>query len=77
MSIGIFSNIVTKNKLPVAAFHVTQTDWDSYSHAMKVLPLYQKALIKKEVTYMIAHYQLNGYDHKHVQFWKGVRSGCQ
>ncbi|MBX2807895.1 MAG: hypothetical protein KTR20_04615 [Cellvibrionaceae bacterium] len=76
-SIGVLNSIFTKSKLPVSAFNITQTDWDLYAQTMESLPRTQKALILKEVKYMIAHYQLNGYDRKHILFWKGIRDGCK
>ena len=77
ISVGIFSNIFTNNKTPVAAFNITQTDWDLYSEAMASLPIIQKRLIEKEIDLMILHYQMGKYDYKHVQFWKGMKHGCR
>ncbi len=76
ISIGVFNSIFTKNKAPVAAFNVTQTDWKLYSRAMAALPAIQKRAIQKEIDLMIIHYQIKDYDHKHVQFWKGMKDGC-
>ncbi|MBX2808688.1 MAG: hypothetical protein KTR20_08660 [Cellvibrionaceae bacterium] len=76
-SIGVLNSIFTKNKLPVSAFNITQTDWESYSKAMEALPRYQKAIIEQEVKLMILHYQMNGYDRRHVLFWKGILNGCK
>jgi len=77
ISVGVFNSIFTKNKAPVAAFNITQTDWDLYSKAMAALPIIQKRLIEKEIDLMIVHYQMGKYDDKHVQFWKGMKQGCK
>lgn len=77
ISAGIFSSIFTKNKPPVAAFNITQTDWELYSKAMAALPIIQKRVIEKEIDLMILHYQMGKYDYKHVQFWKGMKHACK
>lgn len=77
LTVGVFNSIFTKNKPAVAAFNVTQTDWEIYSKAMMALPIIEKRLIKKEIDLMILHYHMTKYDHKHVQFWRGMKSGYQ
>ena len=77
ISVGVFNSIFTKNKAPVAAFNVSQTDWNLYGKAVAALPTIQRKAIEKEIDLMIIHYQLGQYDHKHVQFWKGMKNGCQ
>ena len=77
LTAGVFSNIFTKNTLPVAAFNIKQTDWELYAKSMNSLPTIQRAVINKDIDLMILHYHLNTYDHKHVQFWKGLRNGCK
>lgn len=74
---GVFHSIFTKNSPPVVAYNITQTDWGFYSQSMTSLPKTQKALIMKEIDLMIVRYQLGKYDHKHVQFWKGMKYGCE
>lgn len=76
-SAGVLNSIFTKNKLPVSAFNITQTDWDLYAQSMASLPRVQKKIIEKEVQLMILHYQMNGYDRRHVNFWKGILNGCK
>ncbi len=74
---GVFHSIFTKNSSPIVAYNITQTDWGFYGQSMASLPKTQKALIVKEIDFMIIHYQLGKYDHKHVQFWKGMKYGCE
>lgn len=76
-TVGVFNSIFTKNKAPVVALNITQTDWNLYSEAMSALPIIQKGVIQKEIDLMIIHYQIGKYDHKHVQFWKGMKHGCK
>lgn len=76
ISVGVFSNIFTKNTVPVAAYNVTQTDWALYAQAMRAVPAITKSAIQKEIELMIVNYQLN-YNHKHLLFWKGMHNGCQ
>jgi hypothetical protein len=76
-SVGVLNSLFTKNKLPVTAFNISQNYWDLYAQSMTSLPRVQKKLTQKEVDMMITHYQMNGYDHKHVQFWNGIKSGCK
>ena len=77
ITIGVFSSIFTKNRAPIAALNITQTDWDLYSKAMAALPNIQKRVIQQEIDMMIIHYQMGKYDRKHVQFWKGMKHGCR
>ena len=77
VTVGVFNSIFTKNKSPVVGLNITQTDWELYSNAMSALPIIQKQVIKKEIEMMIIHYQMGKYDHNHVQFWKGMKHGCQ
>jgi hypothetical protein len=77
ITVGAFNSIFTKNKAPIVALNITQTDWNLYSKAMSALPSIQKHLIQKEIDMMIIHYQLGKYDYKHVQFWKGMKHGCK
>ena len=77
ITVGVFNSIFTKNKAPIAALNITQTDWDLYSKAMAALPSIQKRVIQQEIDMMIIHYQMGKYDHKHVQFWKGMKHGCR
>lgn len=77
ITVGVFNSIFTKSNAPVVALNITQTDWDLYSKAMAALPNIQKRLIEKEIDMMIIHYQMGKYDHKHIQFWKGMKHGCK
>lgn len=77
INIGVFNSIFTKNKAPVSAYNITQTDWDLYSKAMAALPAIQKSAINKEIDLMILHYQIGKYDYKHVTFWKGMKDACK
>jgi len=78
LSIGIFSNIFTKNKAPVAAYNITQTDWEAFSKAMEAIPVVTRAIIQKEIDLMRVHYMFPGnYDSKHVKFWEGMSNGCR
>ncbi len=74
---GVFHSIFTKNKAPIIALNITQTDWSLYGKTMSALPKIQKGFIQTEIKMMIAHYYLTKYDHKHVQFWKGMQHGCR
>lgn len=75
---GVFNSIFTKNKAPVVGYNITQTDWELYAEAMKAIPIITKSSIQKEIDLMLLHYYMPGkYDHKHVQFWKGMKNGCQ
>ncbi|WP_444932060.1 hypothetical protein ACJJIF_09940 [Microbulbifer sp. SSSA002] len=74
---GVFNSIFTKNKPPVAALNISQTDWELYSKAMASLPAIQKRAIQKEIDLMIIHYQMGKYDHNHIQFWKGMKHACK
>ena len=76
VSVGVFSNIFTKNNLPVASYNVTQTDWVLYTQAMKAVPVIIKTAVRQEIEQMVVNYQLN-YNHKHLLFWKGMYDGCQ
>lgn len=76
-SAGIFNSIFTKSKAPVAAFNITQTDWDLYAQSMASLPRIQRKMIEQEIDLMIIHYQINGYDRNHILFWKGIKNGCK
>lgn len=77
ITVGVFNSIFTKNKAPVVALNITQTDWSLYSKAMSALPTIQKRVMQKEIDMMIIHYQMGKYDHKHIQFWKGMKHGCR
>jgi len=77
LTAGVFNSIFTKNSTPVAAYNISQTDWNLYSQAMAALPIIQKRAIQKEIDVMILHYQMGRYDHKHIQFWQGMKHGCQ
>src|SRR5690554_2418185 len=77
LTVGVFNSISTKNKAFVTALNITQTDRDLYSKAMSALPHIQKRVIQREIDMMIIHYQMGKYDHKHVQFWKGMKHGCK
>ncbi|BFM05902.1 hypothetical protein GCM10025791_21740 [Halioxenophilus aromaticivorans] len=77
LSLGVFNSIFTKSEPPVAAFNITQTDWELYSKAMNALPSIQKKAIQKEIDLMIIHYQMGKYDHQHVQFWQGMKHACK
>lgn len=76
VSVGVFSNIFTKNNLPLASYNVTQTDWVLYAQSMKAVPAIVKAAVRQEIEQMVVNYQLN-YNHKHLLFWKGMYDGCQ
>jgi len=76
VSVGVFSNIFTKNNVSLASYNVTQTDWVLYAQSMKAVPIIVKTTIRKEIERMIMNYQLN-YSHKHLLFWKGMYDGCQ
>lgn len=74
---GVFHSIFTKNKSPVVALNITQSDWSLYAKTMSALPKIQRDVIQKEINMMIVHYHIGKYDHKHVQFWKGMKHGCR
>ena len=77
ITVGVFNSIFTKSQAPVAACNIAQTDWSLYAQAVSGLPELQKNVIMKEIDYMVLHCQFNGYDHKHVKFWKGLQDACQ
>jgi len=77
ISAGVFSNIFTKSNAPVTMLNITQTDWSLYSQAMSSLPKTTKVILENEIDLMILHYQLGTYNHKHIQFWKGMKNGCR
>jgi hypothetical protein len=76
VSVGVFSNIFTKNNVALASYNVTQTDWVLYAQSMKAIPIIVKTTIRKEIEQMVINYQLN-YSRKHLLFWKGMYDGCQ
>lgn len=76
ISVGVFSNIFIKNNAALASYNVTQTDWVLYAKSMKAVPAIVKSAVRKEIQLMIINYELN-YNHKHIQFWKGMNDGCQ
>lgn len=78
LSAGVFNAIFTKSKPPLVGYNIVQTDWDLYAQALSALPVIAKNRIRQEINLMLVHYQMPGnYDHKHVQFWKGMKNGCQ
>lgn len=78
VNVGVFHSIFTKNRAPVVAYNITQTDWELYADAMQAIPIITKSSINKEIDMMIIHYQMPGSrDHKHLEFWKGMKNGCR
>lgn len=78
LNAGVFNSIFSKSRAPVVAYNITQTDWELYAAAMAAIPIITKSSIKKEIDMMIIHYQMPGSrDHKHLDFWKGMKNGCQ
>jgi len=78
LSIGFFSNIFTKNKAPVVALNITQTEWDAYAKSMKSIPFITRTIIQKEIDLMRVHYTFPGnYDSQYVKFWEGMSNGCR
>lgn len=78
LTAGVFSSIFTKNKAPVAGYNITQTDWQLYAEAINAVPTLTKRAIRQEIEIMLVHYQMPGnYDHNHVEFWRGLKNGCQ
>lgn len=75
---GVFNSIFTKSKAPVVGYNITQTDWSLYAEAMAAVPEITRYAIKQEIDMLLLHYSRPGnYDYKHVQFWRGVKNGCQ
>ncbi|MEQ6887005.1 hypothetical protein [Salicola sp. Rm-C-2C1-2] len=78
ISSGIFNSIFTKSRVPQAGFNITQTDWNLYAEAMASIPTIVRQSMKKEINMMFLHYQMPGNrDHKHMQFWRNMRNGCE
>ncbi len=75
---GAFNSIFTKSRTPVTGYNITQTDWDLYAEAINAIPTITKRALKHEIELMLLHYQMPGnYDHKHVEFWRGLNNGCR
>jgi len=79
MTAGVFNSIFSKNsKPPITGYNITQTDWSLYGEAMNALPVIVRNRVRQEINLILVHYQMPGnYDHKHVQFWKGMKDGCK
>lgn len=76
INVGTFHSIFTKNKAPIVALNITQTDWSAYEQAISGLPKTQKNIILKLINRMIVHY-MGKHDYKHTQFWRGMKHGCR
>ncbi|WP_341937931.1 hypothetical protein [Marinimicrobium sp. C2-29] len=78
LTAGVFNSIFTKSKAPVSGYNITQTDWRLYTEAINAIPTLTKRAIRQEIDMMLVHYQMPGkYDHNHVEFWRGLKNGCQ
>lgn len=78
LSAGVFNSIFTKSRSPQAGYNITQTDWELYAEAMASIPTIVRRSMKKEMDLMFLHYQMPGNrDHKHLQFWRNMRNGCE
>jgi hypothetical protein len=78
LTAGVFNSIFTSKKAPAVGYNITTADWDLYAQALNALPVIAKNRVRQEIDLMLIHYQMPGnYDHKHVQFWKGMKNGCQ
>ncbi len=78
LTAGAFNSIFTQSRAPVAGYNITQTDWQLYAEAINAIPTLAKRAIRQEIDMMLLHYQMPGnYDHNHVEFWRGLKNGCQ
>lgn len=76
LSTGVMAKIFIKSGPLQSAYNISQTNWTTYSRAMRAVPLIDKEMIRKKSAMMILHYQTH-YNKKLLAFWEGLYHGCR
>ncbi|PIE44564.1 MAG: hypothetical protein CSA45_06400 [Gammaproteobacteria bacterium] len=73
LTAGVVGNIFVGNKPPLAAYQVSQTDWEKFQIARETIPkIVKKSIEDTAFIQMLKHPGSNPQN----DFWKGVYNGC-